>query len=370
MPAVAHFVTCLGLGGTERQVFALLSGLDRRRWPVRLFCLRKEGYFVPRLRALGIEPEELRLGFTLAHPRTAVVVREIARRLLEEQVGLLHCHDLYTVLVGVPAARLAGVPVIASRRDLGHQITRLQRPALRLALRAATMVLANAATVASQVERDDGVATDHIAIVPNGLDLPTFDEDSRRPLGPLPASAGEGRRVVTIARMTYGAKGHDDLLEAAALAARLAPDLRFFIAGDGPREREVKARAAALHLDERLFFVGQRTDVAALLAWADFVVHPSRAEGMPNAVVEAMAAGKPIVATSVGGVPELIQHDRHGLLVPPADPACLAEALASLAFDPDRAARLGRAARARVEEHYTVDRLLARVERLYERVLR
>jgi glycosyltransferase involved in cell wall biosynthesis len=366
MPStVVHVVTSFGVGGTERQLLELLRGLDENRWRSRLICFRKSGALLPEVQKLGHNPRPLPLGGTLLSPHTAVVVARLARWIAEERAELVHCHDLYSVLLGVPAARLAGVPVIASRRDLGHHVTAVQRPMLRLALRQATRVLANAATVASQAEREDGVPAARIAIVPNGLDLPRFQARARALDAPAPPLGTAGPpTVLTVARMTYPAKGHDDLLAALPHVLRELP-ARFVLVGDGPREAELRSLAERLGIGRAVTFLGRRADVPALLARADLVCHPARMEGLPNAVMEAMAAARPLVATAVGGTPELVQDGVHGLLVPPEDPGALAAGLVSLLRDRDRAARLARAARARIEASFTLEQLVARIDRLY-----
>jgi glycosyltransferase involved in cell wall biosynthesis len=362
---VAHIVTSFGVGGTERQLVELLRGLDRRRWRPRLICFRRSGAFLRDIERMDLHPDELSLGGTLLRPQTALAIARIAAWIRAQDAALVHCHDVYSVLLGVPAARLAGVPVIASRRDLGHHVTPLQRPLLRLALRQADRVLANAATVASQLEHDDGVPAERLAIVPNGLDVVAFDARARALAAPAPVGDGGPPTVVVVARMTYPAKGHDDLLRAAALVHKTVPEIRFVLVGDGPRESALRRLAAELGIEPIVHFIGRRPDVPALLVRADLVCHPSRMEGLPNAVMEAMAAARPIVATAVGGTPELVRDGVHAILVAPEAPEELAHALLELLADPARGAALGRAARERVERSFNLAALVERVERLY-----
>ncbi len=366
--SVVHLVTSFGLGGTERQLVELLRGLDADRWRSRVICFRKTGALLGDVLALGIEPRALPLGGTLLRPHTALAVARLARWIADERAAVVHCHDIYSVLLGVPAARLAGVPVLASRRDLGHHVTPLQRPMLRLALLQATRVLCNAATVASQVEKEDGVPPTRLAIVPNGLDLDRFDLRARGLEAPAPiGDGGDGGppSIVTVARMTYPAKGHDDLIAAAALVRREIGPVRFLLVGDGPREAELRRAAEREGVADCVIFLGRRGDVPALLARADLACHPARMEGLPNAVMEAMAAARPIVATAVGGTPELVKDGVHGTLVPPGDPPALAAAIVDLLGRPARRALLARAARQRIATEYTLPLLVARIGRLY-----
>jgi glycosyltransferase involved in cell wall biosynthesis len=366
---VLHLVTSLNFGGTERQVAELLRGLASTRWRAELVVFRKTGGFLPDVQALGLDPIHLPLAGSLARLRTLGAIAALAARLRRAGARLLHCHDVYAAIVGVPAARLAGVPVVTSRRDLGHHLTRELAAALRVSMSLSTCVLANAATVAAQTEREAGVPASKLAVVPNGLDLERFDRRTLALDGPAGPLARPGcATVVTVARATHPAKGHDDLLDAAALVRRVTPTARFLVVGNGPRQTELEERARATGVDDIVTFLGKRADVPAILRRADLVCHPSRSEGLPNAVLEAMAASRPIVACAAGGVPELVQHDAHGLLVRPRAPAELAHAIVALLRDPAHAARLGLAARQRVEAHFTLDRLIERIDRLYERL--
>jgi glycosyltransferase involved in cell wall biosynthesis len=367
MPTIAHFVTTLHTGGTERQLVELLRSMDADRFRPRMICIRPEGTFLRDLEKLGVHPYKLEVRRTLARPATLGVIVRLAAWLRSEEVSLLHCHDVYTVLVGVPAARLAGIPVIAARRDLAHHLTPAKRLALRFAMARATAVLTNAVTVAAQAEAEDGVPASRLAIVPNGIDLAAFDRAMKILHAPIPAH--EGPTVLTVARMTHPAKGHDDLLEAAVHVQAAIPGVRFLIAGDGPREGELRAQAEARGLSGAVRFLGRRHDVPALLAHVDLVCHLALAEGMPNAIMEAMAAARPVVATSVGGVPELVRHGVTGLLVPPRDARGAARAIIALLGDRAGAEKLGQAARARVEAEYTTARLAARTSALYETIL-
>lgn len=364
---VVHIAGSFGVGGTERQLIVLLRGLDRARWRPRVICFRKTGALLDSIQRLGLDPIEIELKSTLMRPNTALAILRVAARLRAEGAELVQCHDLYSVLLGVPAARLLGLPVIASRRDLGHHVTALQRPFLRLALRSATVVLANAATVAAHLERD-GIAASKIAIVPNGIDVAAFDAAARSLAAPAPVGDGGTPTVLTIARMTYPAKGHDDLLQAALLVRRRA-DVRFVLVGDGPREPHIRRLAGELGIADHVHFLGRRADVPALIQRADVVCHPSRMEGLPNAVMEAMAAARPIVATTAGGTPELVQDGIHGLLVVPQNPESLADKILTLVNDRARGEALGAAARLRIERQFSVEALVARVDSLYRSLL-
>jgi L-malate glycosyltransferase len=362
---VLHVVDCLNVGGTERQMFELLRRLDRARFTPLVACFKAKGELLPSLCALGIRPVEFALGGSLARPRTALQIARMARLCRVNNVRIVHAHDFYSNLVGVSAARLAGARVIASRRDLGHWLSPLQRRALKLALWAADRVIANAAAVAELVltrELRDGRK---LHVVPNGIDLAAFDARTQREPHPALPDAGGRARVVMVASMHLPDKGHGDLIEAAAQLKARGLSAQWLIVSDGALRASHEAHARARGLDGDVVFLGRRADVPAILARADLVVHPSWAEGFPNAVLEAMSAARPVVATRVGGCPELVVDGENGLLVEPRRPDALAAAIARVLGDPARGAELGRRARARVEAEYSLERMSRAVEDIY-----
>jgi glycosyltransferase involved in cell wall biosynthesis len=160
-------------------------------------------------------------------------------------------------------------------------------------------------------------------------------------------------------------KGHDTLLAAVPRILARHPGASVTLVGDGPRREALETLARALGVSAAVHFLGECRDVAPVLAGHDLFVLPSRSEAFPNALIEAMATALPVVATSVGGIPEVVRSGENGLLVPPDDPPALADAIVALMDDPARAAALGRAARADVERHYTIDRMVEQFEQLY-----
>jgi glycosyltransferase involved in cell wall biosynthesis len=161
-------------------------------------------------------------------------------------------------------------------------------------------------------------------------------------------------------------KGLDVLVMAAAKIVARVPDARFVIVGEGPERESALLQVRQFGLENNFEFLGHRDDVPALLAEADLFVLPSRSEAFPNAVIEAMAAGLPVVATHVGGIAELVQQERTGVLVPSEDPEALAGAVLNLMARPEFANALGRTARQEVEREYSLSSMVARFEELYE----
>jgi len=362
--AVLHIVDCLKVGGTERQLFELLRRLDRTRFRPLIACFHPGGELHPQLLEMGITPIEFPLRGSLVQANTAYQITRMALLCKRQGVRILHAHDFYSNVIGVAATQLAGARAIVSRRDLAHWLGGTQRKALRIACRLADAVLANAAAVAEQTEREFGVASDKLRVVPNGIDVAHFDRQAfHTPDPPLPAVPVAVPRVCMVGSMQRPDKGHADLLAAAAILESRGVHAQYLLVSDGVLRPQLEELARALGLD--VFFLGRRADVPSLLARCDLVVHPSWAEGFPNAVLEAMCAARPVVATRVGGIPEVMQDHVHGLLVEPRRPAELAAALGKLLADPRAARAMGLRGRRRVEDTYSLDKMCATVESLY-----
>jgi len=335
----------------------LVRRLDRRRFDVKVACFHREGAWLPRVEeAAPVTAFPIR-GF--ARPATVTQAAAFARWCRRHRIRVVQTCDLYANVFALPAAALAGVPVrVGSRRELNPDKTTAQIALQRHAYRCADAIVANSSAARAHLERE-GIAPGRIQVIANGVTVERFT--------PVPG-VRPVRRILTVANLRKE-KAHEVLLSAAALLAPSHPDLSFVIAGDGPRAGELQAMAERLGLRDRVRFLGHVEDVPTLLGSADAFVLPSISEAFPNAAIEAMAAGLPVVASAVGGLLDLVDHGRTGLLVPPSDPAALAAAIASLEADPERAARLGAAAREDVAQRYSFDRMVRSFEDLYLRLL-
>lgn len=351
----------LGMGGTQKQVSLLAQELRHAGTEVHVMVLSRGGPYEEVLHDAGIEVH--RLGFgrgsRLGNARACARLAGLLRRLAPE---VLHAFLLEATLIGVPAARLAGVPVVVAgrRNETRLSATRPWSLALdRMTTRMAHHVVVNAAALAADAHAMLRLPRQKLTVIYNGLLPAAFD----------PAPPVEVRTALPVvgcvARLS-AEKGHRHLVDAMAVLAHRGRPCTLVLAGDGPERASLERQAAAAGVDVR--FLGATTGGAGLLARADVVVLASLTEGLSNAVMEAMAAGRPIVATSVGGNPELL--DGRGLLVPPADPAALAEGVTRLLDDRDLAGDLASAARAwagkNLDPHVMADEHL----RLYERLLR
>jgi glycosyltransferase involved in cell wall biosynthesis len=353
--SVAVFLTRFEPGGTERQMIELVRLLDPSRFTVHVACFDKRGAWLPRVaeRAASIVEFPIR-GF--AHPGTMPTLLRFARWCRRERIEVLQTCDFYANIFGLPGAALAGVPVrIGSRRDLNPDKSPAQIRLQRQAYRCATTVVANCAA-ARGILLAEGLAPASIAVIPNGVDRPRHESAG--------VAAEQRTRVITVANLRPE-KNHETLIAAADLLSADFPDVEFQIVGDGPRRSELEALVRSRRLDDRVSFLGHREDVGRLLSEASIFALPSRSEAFPNGAIEAMAAGLPVVASAVGGLLDLIQHGRTGLLIEPGNPAALADALRRLLTNQTAAARIGEHARAHVQQRYSFERMVKAFEDLY-----
>jgi len=286
-------------------------------------------------------------------------------------VRIVHATDFNTNLLAFAAGRLAGAKVIVSRVDLGHLregFGKWHREAEKWNARHADLVVVNADAVREVCIRDERCRPERVVVVRNGIDLAHFDRLASQPLqAPLPL--GPDDVPVAVIGNLWPVKGHRTLVEAAALLRDRLPRVKFFCAGEGPEREFLEKRVAALGLSDRVFLLGHRLDVPAILARARAACLCSSAEGLSNALMEAMAARLPIVATAVGGNPELVRPGENGLLVPYGDPSSLADKLVELLPDADRAAAMGGRGRERVEADLTLSRMAEGYGAVYRGVL-
>jgi glycosyltransferase involved in cell wall biosynthesis len=363
------FITNFYIGGTERQFMVLERGLDRGRFDVRAACLRKEGPFLSDLERDRVPVSEHRIG-TLYHPRTLALQVRLAASLRRERIHIVHTYGFYPNTFAIAPARAAGVPVIvASIRDIGDIWTPLQRRIQKTVCRLAHAIAVNAEAVRRRLV-DEGYDPRRITVIPNGIDLGRFSGGPGT--GRLRREIGVGRDtplVGVVSRLNRD-KGLTYLLGAAAELLRSRPGVRFVLFGDGPARAALEAEAGAMGLNGKVHFMGFRTDIADLLREIDLSVLPSLSEAMSNVVLESMAAERPVIATRVGGLPEVLEDGVHGCLVPPADAAALAQAMHLLLGDAQRARAMGRAGREHIARHFSQERMIERTEALYERLLK
>jgi L-malate glycosyltransferase len=368
---VFFLVDSLEIGGTETQAVELALRLDPADYAVTLGCLRMRGPLLAKLERTNVSVMEWQVRGGVNSPNGMYQILRLARFLRHNRFDVAHMHDLWSNLLGIPAARLARVPVvISSRRDLAHLAwyTPRRRKILRHLQSLSSAVLVNSGQVREQLVREDGFQPESIRIIHNGIDLDRF-KSIRSDRNRLFPGLQDCKLVVNVANMHSDIKGQPLLIHAAREVCANFPQARFVLIGDGTCRTAFESMAAELGLKQNFLFLGQRHDVADLLACCDIAVLASQAEGFPNALLEYMAAGLPAIATDVGGSREVVEHGVSGLLTAPDDPSALAKSILSLLQNPAAALELARAGRERVRRDFSFDRLISDVDAMYTELL-
>lgn len=365
------FANSFRLGGSERQAVELVRHLDRERFAPVVACFDLEGPLLDDLPADLPTPESYPLT-RFAHPTSIVQAARFTSFLHRSSVDVVQTFDYYSNMFAIPVARMAGVPiVVGARREGPGQRGRWRRAVESRCLGAADAIVANARTLGQELVDESGIPEDHVRVIPNGLDLERFDRMARSGVAPKLAADDPDTTTVRVGVLSNlrPEKGHLHLLDALATLVDSIPNLRAYFAGEGPEREAIERRIDELHLGPFVRLLGTVTNAPAFLDAMDVIAHPSLDEGLPNAVIEGMAAGKPIVATRVGGVPELLRSGITGLLVEPGRPDEMAAALRILLASEARRERLGREARRSVEHRFDSRRTSRSFEELYQTLL-
>jgi glycosyltransferase involved in cell wall biosynthesis len=352
---VSFVIDNLSRAGTETQLLALIAGLDRRRVTPTLVLLDGRGDESRRL-----EPADcptIRLGVTKLLGRDAF---RAARRLRNFwrafPPAVEACYFLDSAYFAVPVARLCGVPkVVRIRNNLGYWLTRKHRLLNRLARPWVDAVLTNSAGGRQALIDGDGLDPAMVTVVENGVDLDRFAG------GPPPLSRPGVKRIGCVANLRP-VKNIDGLLRVAKLVLERHPDATFEVAGDGPERARLEALHADLGLGDRFAFRGAVADVPAFLRGVDVAVLPSHSEGMSNALLEALAAGRALVVTDTGANAQLVADGERGRVVPVGNDIALVDALVDVLGDPVTAQRYGDAGRDFVATNYGRAAMVCRFE--------
>jgi glycosyltransferase involved in cell wall biosynthesis len=358
--SIAHLIESDGPGGAERVVIQLAAALQAAGTQNVVFLPADgEGWLARELEGSGVAIEYFRIG----RPISVACLRALEHAFRRDRIAVAHSHEFSMGVYGAWASWRVGIPHVITMHGGRYYVHRLRR---RLALRAAMAVsartIAVSASLARDISRDLLFPQSRILTIPNGVGYTrplrvTLRDELQ--LGP------DDRLLVSIGNL-YPVKGHRYLIDALALLADRYPKLHLAVGGRGELADALAARARDRGLAGRIHLLGLRSDVAAILGAADVFVLPSLSEGLPLALLEAMFAGCPIVASDVGEVRVALAHGEAGVVVAPGDPAALAAALDHLLSDPKHASDLGRRAAAHAGAEYNVSQMVGRYVEIYQ----
>ena len=367
MKRVLHIIDSLHLGGAQEVVLNLATcGSARFRHEVA--TMHGHGIYWDRLRQAGVSVHSLS-----PHKLLPFYLASIPWRLIADRPDILHCHLIPSNIIAKPLGALLGVPVVINHdhtNDTRRAESRLLLALDRFSNRFASHIVAVSASCRDFLITRESIPLNDVTLVPNAIDLRRFSpsaarrDQARIELG-LPASA----RVVAGVGRLNPQKNFSLFLDIAAQLAPRFPGLHFLLAGDGPEEKMLREKAAALGIAHRVTFSGYVADTRLVYLAADVLLMPSRYEGLPMTLLEAMAMGLPVVASQLDGIAEVIGDGREGFLVPSDDASLFVERTAALLQDAELCSRIAQNARAKIEANFSVERMTSAVEEIYDRFL-
>jgi glycosyltransferase involved in cell wall biosynthesis len=361
---IVHYTDTAGFGGAEQGLLTLLGGLDRERWEPVLFHHAHSGIapLLERTRRLGIRTREVP---TEPQSHDWRWLRFFGRMIRSERPAVFHAHLVWPLACtyGLAAAALFRVPAVVATQQLFAPV---ETPRDRRLQKLISMGIDRYIAVSDNLARELRPLVfrpERVVVIHNSVATARFRCAPSAALRESLTTIGLPL-VLTLSRLDPQ-KGLPFLLE----AAKMVPDAVFAVAGAGRDRAALEDQARSLGLNGRLLFLGHRDDIPDLLAVCDLFVLPSLFEGLPISVLEAMAAGKPVVATRIGGTDETVEEGRTGFLVPARDPAALASAIRRVLADPPEARRMGEAGRARALSEFSAETMVGRTTGLYENLL-
>lgn len=361
MIRLAHLIVDLQIGGAENGVVNVVNRLDQRLFTTSVYVFKTGCAFESRLR------KDVRLVHV---PKRAgndpMAVLRLALLLRRDRPHIVHTHTWSTLVEGVLAAKLAGVPIIVHGE---HGTLRKQwRPQIytqRIFWGCADIVLAVSESLKQHLVREVGFPAERIIAIQNGVDTDRFRPNKERAAQREALGWPAGDFIIGSVGRLVPIKNHATLLRAVARVLSQVPQLTLALVGDGPLDGELKTLADELGIGDRISFLGYRDDVPNLLNAMDVLVLPSLREGMPNAVLEAMACGLPVIASEVGGASEILRDGENGFLVRPTDIEQLSQYLYQLALSPERRRAMGAAGRRYVEREFKMEYMVNKYTNLY-----
>ena len=377
---VLRLFSRLNIGGPSLHVILLNAGLDARGYDTQLVIgleTEREGNLLDLAERKGVSYRRLAALGREIRPLGDMAALWILYRMMRElRPTIVHTHTAKAGVVGRLAARLARVPLVVHtfhghvlRGYFGDATSAFYRRVERWLARGSDSLVTVSAAVADDLAALGVARRDRFRVVPLGLELEGLT--GVLPRGALRREAGfaDDAIVVGVVGRLVPIKDIDGFLAAAAAVAREAPAVHFSIVGDGEERPRLETRAASLGLRDLVYFHGWKRDLCAVFGDLDLVVNCSRNEGTPVALIEALAAGRPVVATRVGGTPDVLDNGRFGTLVEPGDPLALSRAILEVLRDPGPGCEAARRARPVMLERYAVGRLVDDIDHLYRELL-
>lgn len=365
---ILHVISKLPVGGVENQLLLILKNYDRTKFNPIVCSLLDKGEIGKEIEEAGIEVISLN---KLKHRFDPTIVRDICHLIKKRNIKIVRTHQYHANLYGRLAGWLAKVPcIVASIHNVYTRDKKIHRRIInKLLSRFTDKVVAVSETVKHDILMYDGLSEDKVTVIYNGIDINRFSRINGNIIRKEFKIPFDIPVIGTIGRLTFQ-KGMKYLLEAVSLVKKRSPKIILLIVGDSPIKDELQNYAKALGMDSHVIFTGSRRDVPELLSAMDIFVLPSLWEGLPNALLEAMAAGKPIIATDIPPIREIVNSEKVGILVPPQNCNAIADSIEFLFHNKNFAENLANAARERVFTTFHIKTSVRHYTELFENILR
>jgi len=360
---VIHIVEELTIGGLEKILTTIVLNLDKKKYNISVWCLREGGFFADKLVKEGIDVKILHISTS----RNPLSIYKLYRFLKSHKFDIIHTHAYSAGTIGRMSAFLAGVPVIISHNhsvyDYYGKFYNLVEWFLSLIT---DRVICISEVVNGFANKTQRINSKKLITIHNGIDdvcdlTEKSSSDLKKELG-IPINHPV---ICTISHMEEH-KGLKYLLEAASLLLQSKNDVSFLLVGEGVLKKELKILCADLKIEKNVIFAGEQSDISEILSLSDIFVLPSLREGLPLTILEAMACGKPVIATNVGGIPEIVKDGENGILVYPKDPETLYMAMNELLGDREKREKMGRIGKRVCDESFRTKTMVEKVEDLYD----
>ena len=351
----------LDIGGTEQQILELVRRIDRKHFEPMVCCFR-HGRKAREIESLGVPVFQV----AKHHKLDITILPRLVQLLRRERIDILQTFLWTANAWGRAAGRIAGVPVlVAGERNVDIWEQSYKRTIGRLLARYTDRIVGNSEAVREYLLQRGGLDPADVSTIYNGVNFERFEQ----PVDPAERRAElgipENALLAGVVARVEPAKDHETLLRAFGHVKERTADVHLAVVGDGSLRPSLEALAHELGIGDRVHFTGFRTDAAEWIATFDFSVLSSRKEGLSNTVIESMAAGRPVIATAVGGNPEVIVEGETGYLLPVRQPEAFGEAIATLTSDRERLREMGAAGKKRVHALFSVDQMVENTSRLY-----
>lgn len=363
---ILQIIATLDIGGAERQLVELVKRLDKNKYNVTVCCITRGGPMEENLKKLGIE-------YHLLHKRFKfdfTVIFKLTRLIRQKKIDLVHTWNFTANAWGRLCAWVAGVPIIiASEHGTFSPVLKRQILVDKLLSKCTDKIITVSNNFKECIERIEKIPHEKIIAIHNGIDINEFGTSVNNANLKNELKIDKECPVVGIVARLDPLKDHESFLRAAEYIIKKMPEVRFLIVGDGELRGKLESLAKEVGLSKKVIFTGFRRDITNILSIINVFVLCSISEALGIAVLEAMASSKPVVATNVGGIPEVVKDEETGILVPPGNPEALAESITRLLKNKEEARRIGLAGRRRVEKYFDIKLKVKKVEEIYDKLI-